>query len=90
MSAGFHANMLMFSLRKLTSASSYLGSKVAPMRAVLDLSPETNSTSLVSLDFIAARVASLLGISRSAGGIFLALAMDYYMRIESSRASAVA
>jgi hypothetical protein len=35
-------------------------------------------------------VASLLGISRLAGGIFLALAMDCSMRIESSRASTVA
>jgi hypothetical protein len=72
MSAGFHANTLTFSLRKLMSASSYLGSRVAPMRAILDLSPGTSSTSLVSLDFTAARVASLPGISRSAGGIFLA------------------
>jgi hypothetical protein len=80
----------MFFLRKLTSVSSYLGSRAAPMRAVLDLSLGTNSTSLVSLDFTAARVASLLGISRSAGGIFLASAMDYCMQIESSRASSVA
>jgi hypothetical protein len=90
MSAGFHANTLMFSLRKLTSVSSYLGSRVAPMRAILDLSPGTSSISLVSLDFTAAQVASLPGFSRSTGGIFLASAMDYYMRIESSRASAVA
>jgi hypothetical protein len=90
MSVGFHANTLTFSLRKLTSVSSYLGSRVAPMRAVLDLSPGTSSTSLVSLDFAAARVAYLLGISRSAGGIFLASAMDYCMWIESSRASVVA
>jgi hypothetical protein len=90
MFAGFHANTLTFSLRTLTSASSYLESRVAPMRAILDLSPRTSSTSLVSLDFTAARVASLLGILRSAGGIFLASAMDYYMWIESSRASVVA
>jgi hypothetical protein len=90
MSVGFHANTLTFSLRKLMSVSSYLGSKATSMRAVLDLSPGTSSTSLVSLDFAAARVASLLGISRSAGGIFLASAMDYCMQIESSRASAVA
>jgi hypothetical protein len=90
MSAGFHANTQMFSLRKLTSAFSYLGPRAAPMRAVLDLSLETSSTSLVSLDFAATQVASFLGISRSVGGIFLVLAMDYCMRIESSRASAVA
>jgi hypothetical protein len=89
MSAGFHANTLTFFLRKLTSASSYLGSRPAPMRAVLVLSPGTSSTSLVSLDFAAARVASLLGISRSMREIFLASAMDSYMWIESSRASVV-
>jgi hypothetical protein len=83
MFAGFHANTLMFSLRKLMSVSSHLGSRAAPMRVVLVLSPGTSSSSLVSLDFAAARVASLLGI-------FLVLAMDYYMQIESSRASAVA
>jgi hypothetical protein len=89
MSVGFHANMLMFSLKKLTSASFYLGSRVAPMRAILVLSPRTSSTSFVSLDFAVAQVASLLRISRSAGGIFLALAIDYCMRIKSSRASVV-
>jgi hypothetical protein len=86
MSAGSHANTLTFSLRKLMSASSYLGSRVTPMRAVLDLSPRTSSTYLVSLDFAATRVASLLGISRSARGIFLASVMDCC----SSRALAVA
>jgi hypothetical protein len=90
MSTGFHANTLTFSLKKLTSASSYLGSRATPMRAILVLSPRTSFTSLVSLDFAAARVAALLGISRSAGRIFLASVMDYYMRIKSSRASAVA
>jgi hypothetical protein len=90
MSVGFHANTLTFSLRKLTCASSYLESRVAPMRAVLVLSPGSSSTSLVSLDFTAARVASLLGISRLAGGILLASMMDYCMRIESSRASVAA
>jgi hypothetical protein len=54
--------MLMFSLRKLMSASSYLGFRVAPMRANLVLLPGTSSTSLVSLDFVAAQVASLLGM----------------------------
>jgi hypothetical protein len=89
MSTGFHANTLMFFLRKLTSVSSYLGFRVALMQAVLVLLPRTSSTSLVSLDFAAARVASLLEISRLAGGIFLASAMDYYMQIESSSASTV-
>jgi hypothetical protein len=60
------------------------------MRAVLVLSPGTSSTSLVSLDFAAAQVASLLGISRSARGIFLASVMDYCMRIKILRASVVA
>jgi hypothetical protein len=60
------------------------------MRAVLVLSPGTSSTSLVSLDFAAAQVASLLEISRLAGGIFWALAMGYGIRMESSRALAVA
>jgi hypothetical protein len=82
--------MLTFFLRNLTSVSFYLGSRAAPMWAVLALSPRTSSTSLVSLDFTAARVASLLGISRSAEEIFLASAMDYCMRIESSRGSVVA
>jgi hypothetical protein len=72
------------------SVSSYLGSRAAPMRALLVLSPRTSFTSLVYLDFVVARVASLLGISRSAGGIFLVSVMDYCMRIESARASAVA
>jgi hypothetical protein len=79
----------MFSLRKLTSASSYLGSRAAPMQAVLFLLLRTSSASLVSLDFAAARVASLLGISRLVGGIFLAWVIDCYMWIRSSRASAV-
>jgi hypothetical protein len=45
---------------------------------------------LVSLDFTAARAASLLGISNSSEAIILESAMDSYMRIKSSRASAVA
>jgi hypothetical protein len=85
MSAGFHANTMMFSLRKLTSVSSYLGSRVALMRYILVLSPGTSSTSFVSLDFAVARVASLLKISRSMGGIFLVSVMDCYIHIESSR-----
>jgi hypothetical protein len=89
MSVGFHANTLTFFLRKLTSAPSYLGSRAAPMRVVLVLSAGTSSTSLVSLDFAAVQLASLLRISRLAGGIFLASAMDYCMWIESSRASVV-
>jgi hypothetical protein len=38
-SAGFHANMSWLARRKLTSASSYLSPKPAPMTAVLDESP---------------------------------------------------
>jgi hypothetical protein len=90
MFAGFHANTLTFFLRKLTSVSSYLGSRPTLMWAILDMSPRTSSTSLVSLDFKAARAASLLRISRSARRIFLASAMDSYMQIKSSRASVAA
>jgi hypothetical protein len=35
MSVGFHANTLTLSLRNLTSAPSYLGSRLALIRAVL-------------------------------------------------------
>jgi hypothetical protein len=55
MSIGSHANTVTFSLRKLMSVYSYLWSTAAPMRAVLVMSPETSSTSLVSLDFAAAQ-----------------------------------
>jgi hypothetical protein len=42
MYVGFHTNTLMLSLRNLTSASSYLGSRLAPIRAVLLESPSTS------------------------------------------------
>ena len=51
MSVGFHAKTLTLSLRNLTSASSYLGSRLAPMRAVFSGLPSTSCTSLCSLDF---------------------------------------
>jgi hypothetical protein len=47
MSEGFHANTSRFGLRKSTSALSYLGSSVVPIRSVWPLS-ETD-TSLTSL-----------------------------------------
>jgi hypothetical protein len=44
---GFHANTSRFALRKLTSALSYLGSSVVPIRSVRPSSETT--TSLMSL-----------------------------------------
>jgi hypothetical protein len=43
MSAGFHAKMSRLARRKLTSASSYFGSRPAPMVVVLLLSPVLRS-----------------------------------------------
>jgi hypothetical protein len=43
MSAGFHAKMSRLARRKLTSASSYFGSRPAPMVVVLLLSPVPRS-----------------------------------------------
>ena len=75
MSTGFHMKMLTCSLRKLMSVSSYLGSRPAPIRAVLDWSLGT-------------RVASRVGISRSSGEICYEVVMQSYMRMEMSIASA--
>jgi hypothetical protein len=68
MSIGFHVNTLMCSLRKLTSMSSYLESRLAPIRAILDRSPGTRTTSFTSLDLVDARAASIVGIFNYSGG----------------------
>ena len=64
MSAGFHANTLTLLLKNLTSTSSYLGSRLAPIRAVLLGSPSTSWITLCSLDLMFLRGASSSGISR--------------------------
>jgi hypothetical protein len=46
MSAGFHAKMSRLAQRKLMSASSYFGSRPAPMVVVLLLSPVPRSIAL--------------------------------------------
>jgi hypothetical protein len=43
MSAGFHVKMSLLARRKLTSASSYFGSRPAPIMVVLLLSPVPRS-----------------------------------------------
>jgi hypothetical protein len=52
MSVGFYAKTRTLSLRNLTSLSSYLAFKLAPMRAVFYGSPSTSWTSLCSLDLM--------------------------------------
>ena len=90
MFTSFHANMSTCSLRKLTSVSSYLGSRSALLRAVLDRSPGTRNTSFTSLDLVDARVASMVGISRCCGEIYYEDARQSCMRMEMSVASASA
>ena len=89
MSAGFHAKTLTLSLRNLTSASSYLGSRLAPIRAVFSGLPSTSCTSLCSLDF-----EFFLGVSCSSsrsrsGGSCVAWVTVSAMRIERSIASVI-
>ena len=88
MSVGFHANTLTCSLRKLTSASSYLGSRPALIRTVLDWSPGMRVTSFTFLDLVDARVVSMVGISRASGEISYEVTMQSCMRMEMSVASA--
>ena len=88
MSVGFHVNKSTCSLRKLTSVSSYLGSRPAPIRVVLDWSPGTRATSFTSLDLVDAWVASVVGISRSFGEISCKVATQSYMWMEMLVASA--
>ena len=66
------------------SASSYLGSRSAPIRAVLDWSPRTRTTSLNSLDLVEARAASRVEIARSSRGITCKVTMQTYIRMEMS------
>ena len=84
MSVGFHANTSTCSLRKLTSMSSYLGSRPALIRAVLDRSPRMRATSFTSLDLVDAQVASMVGISRSSREICCEVTMQSYMQMEMS------
>ena len=88
MSIGFHTNTSTCSLRKLTSASSYLGLRLALIQVVLDWSPGTRATSLTSLDLVDARAASLVGISRSSKEISYEVTMQSYMWMEMSIALA--
>ena len=90
MSTGFHANTSMCCLRKLMSASSYLGLRSALIRAVLDWSPGSRTTSFMSLDLVEARAASMVGISRSYEEICYEDVRQSYMQIEMSVASASA
>jgi hypothetical protein len=65
-SAGFHANMSRLARRKLTSTSSYLSPKPAPMTAVLDESPSWSWIILratSSVDWMFDLLAFLEGIS---------------------------
>ena len=87
MSTDFHVNTSTCSLRKLTSASSYLGLRPAPIRAVLDWSPGMRATSFTSLDLVDARAASMVGISRSYREISYEVVMQSCMRMEMSVAS---
>ena len=87
MSAGFHANALTCSLRKLMRVSSYLGSRSVLIRAVLDWSPGTRTTSFTSLDLVEARAASMVGLSRPYGEIYHEDAKQSCMRMEMSVAS---
>jgi hypothetical protein len=48
-SAGFHTNTSQLALRKLTSLSSYLSPKLAPMIAVLEPSPSCSCMVLVPM-----------------------------------------
>src|SRR3954470_21738007 len=50
MSVGCQVNMSLFSRRNSTSALSYLGSRFIPMAVVLEASPTTSSTDLVSME----------------------------------------
>jgi hypothetical protein len=68
-SAGFHANMSRLARRKLTSASSYLSSKPAPMTTVLDGSPSWSWIVLRAtspVDWMLDLLAFLVGISSPA------------------------
>jgi hypothetical protein len=84
---GFHVNTSTCSLRKLTSMSSYLRSRSAPIRAVLDRSPGMRTTSFTSLDLVNAQVASIVGISSSSSGTYCKAMMQSYKRMEISVAS---
>ena len=57
---------------------------------VLDLSPGMRTVSFTSLDLVDAREASIVGISSFSGGICNEVAMQPYMRMEMSVASASA
>ena len=87
MSIGFNVNTSMCSLRKLTSASSYLGSRSALIRVVLDRSPGMRTTSFTSLDLVDAQAASIIGMSSFFGGIYCEVAMQSYMWMEMLVAS---
>ena len=90
MSTDFHAKTSTCSHRKLTSASFYLGSRSAPIQAVLDWSSRMRTTSLNSLDLVEARETSRVGISRSSGGITYEVMMQSCIWMEMSVALASA
>ena len=70
------------------SASSYLGSRPALIRAVLDWSLGMRATSFTSFDLVDARAASMVGISRSSREISYEVEMQSCMWMEMSVASA--
>src|SRR4051812_187246 len=78
MSAGCQAKMSLFSERNSTSALSYLGYKFIPMAVVLEASPTTSSTGLVSMAALNAGAESEIcffdaGISESSTLLWISL-----------------
>ena len=73
-SAGFHAKISLFSLRKLVSVSSYSLERWALMIAVLEGSPVPRSISMVSILESGAMIpAFLVRISMSSGLVYCAM-----------------
>ena len=89
MSAGFHAKTLTLSHRNLTSASSYLTSRLAPMRAIFFGLPSTSWTSLCSLDLVLFLGVSCSGSLSWSGDICVACATVSGTRIGRSIASVI-
>src|SRR3954471_21279776 len=82
MSAGYQAKMSLFSWRNSTSALSYLGSRFIPMAVVLEASPTTSSTGLISM--AALNAGAELEICFFDAGIDLALDILEFFAIEDS------
>ena len=89
MSTGFHVKMLMLSLRNLMSASSYLASRLAPMRAVFSRLQSTSWTSVCSLDSVLFLGVSYSGSLSWSGETCVACVTVSTIRIERSIASVI-